>query len=43
MKTPTGTSYASDHRFGGRARLPSKAERDDCGLGQRAGMSPDAD
>ena len=27
MRTPTGTSYASDRRFGGRARLAFEAKR----------------
>jgi hypothetical protein len=40
MKTPTGTSYASDHRFGGRARMASAAERDDCALRESSRMSP---
>ena len=42
MKTPTGTSYASDHRFGGREPAwPFEPERDDCGLGQCFGRTPE--
>ena len=36
MKIPTGTSFVSDHRFGVRAVWPSRAERDDSGLGECA-------
>jgi hypothetical protein len=39
MKIPTGTSFASDHRFGVRAVWLFCAEKDDCGLGQCSGMS----